>query len=179
MCEAVIPRFNKMNPDYCTVGKIVRPFGRRGEVKVVVMTDFPERFERRRRFFLEPPFEPMVAVVEGIRAHKDAFIVKFEGVESIEEAEKLVDKFVRIPLDELEPLEEGSYYWHQLEGLLVIDQERGQIGKVESVFRAGEFGNEVLVVVGQEGEHLVPMIEDVILKVDLDGQRIYVRLLEE
>ena len=167
-----------MNPNYCTVGKIVKPHGLRGEVKVIPMTDFPERFGLRREVFLEPPDEPTLMVVESTRPHKSAFLMKFEGVDTISDAESLVDRFVRVPDEWLPALEEGAYYWYQLEGLSVIDDGEGDIGKVDHIFRAGEFGNDVLVVVGDAGERLVPMIEEVILKVDLDGGVIRVRLQE-
>ena len=78
----------------------------------------------------------------------------------------------------LPALEEGAYYWHQLEGLSVIDEGEGYIGKVDHIFRAGEFGNDVLVVVGDMGERLVPMVEEVIFEVDLDAGVIRVRLQE-
>lgn len=167
-----------MNPNFFTVGRIVRTHGLKGEVRVVPMTDFPETFETRREFFLEPPFEPIRKAVQSVRAHKRGFIVKFEGIETVEAAEQLVEKFLRIPETELHPLDEGEYYWHQLEGLLVIDDERGDVGTVRSIFRAGDGGNDVLVVEGSDGEQLVPMLEEVILEVDLERSVIRVRLPE-
>ena len=175
----VLPEFSKaMNPNYCTIGKIVKPHGNRGEVKVVLMTDFPERFAERREVYLEPPYEPTRMTVQSARPHKKAFLLKFEGIDTIEGAEALVQKFVRIKEEELEPLEEGAYYWHQLEGLTVVDEEDGDIGEVDSIFRAGDAGNEVLVVRGDSGERLVPMIDDVVLGVDLESGTIRVRLPE-
>jgi len=167
-----------MNPNYCTVGRIVKTHGNRGEVKVVLMTDFPERFAQRRDFFLEPPYEPTRLTVQSARPHKNAFLLKFEGIDTISAAEALVQKFVRIKEEELEPLEDGAYYWHQLEGLTVVDEQDGDIGVVDSVFRAGNSGNEVLVVKGDSGERLVPMIDGVVLGVDLGSSTIRVRLPE-
>ncbi len=167
-----------MNPNYCTIGKIVKPHGNTGEVKVVLMTDFPARFAERREVYLEPPYEPTRMTVQSARPHKNAFLLKFEGTDTIAGAETLVQKFVRIPVEELEPLEEGTYYWHQLEGLMVVDENGGDIGKVDSIFRAGDAGNEVLVVSGDSGERLVPMIDDVVLGVDLESGTIRVRLPE-
>ena len=167
-----------MNPQYCTVGKIVRPHGVRGEVKVIPMTDFPERFGTRRELFIEPPDEPTPMIVESVRPHKRAFLIKFKGVDTISDAEMLVDRFVRVPESSLPALEDGAYYWHQLEGLSVIDDSEGDIGRVDHIFRAGKLGNDVLVVIGDAGERLVPMIDDVIVEVDLDEGVIRVRLLE-
>ena len=167
-----------MNPNYCTIGKIVKPHGIRGEVKVILMTDFPERFAKRREVFLEPPFEPTRMKVLSTRPHKNAFLVKFEGIDTISDAEALAQRFVRIPEDELGPLEEGAYYWHQLEGLTVVDENEGVIGKVDSIFRAGDSGNEVLVVRSESGERLVPMIDEVVLDIDLASGTVRVRLPE-
>ncbi|MBN1592689.1 MAG: 16S rRNA processing protein RimM [Candidatus Coatesbacteria bacterium] len=174
----MVSQLESLNPAYCTIGRIVKTHGIRGEVKITPMTDFPERFVEREVVFLEPPFEPLRMIVSSIRAHKDSFLVKFEGVDTMSDAANLVNKFVRIPEAELEPLEEGAFYWHQLEGLRVLDESEGEIGNVESVFRAGESGNEILVVIGKSGERLVPMIEEVVLDVDLDSGVIRTRLPE-
>ena len=167
-----------MNPNYCTIGKIVKHHGIRGEVKVILMTDFPERFAERREVFIEPPFEPTRMKVLSMRPHKGAFLVKFEGVDTIEDAKALAQRFVRIPENELKPLDEGAFYWHQLEGLTVIDENKGVIGTIDSIFRTGDAGNDVLVVKSETSEHLVPMIDDVVLDVDLEAGTLRVRLLE-
>ena len=167
-----------MNPHYCTVGRIVKTHANKGEVKVVLMSDFPERFVERCRVFLEPPHEPTCMTIQAARPHKNGFLVKFEGIDTISDAAALVQRFVRIPEEELEPLEEGSFYWHQLEGLRVIDEDDRTIGVVESIFRAGDLGNEVLVVGCDSGERFVPMIDEVVLSVDLDAGTIRVRLPE-
>ncbi|MBN2207745.1 MAG: 16S rRNA processing protein RimM [Candidatus Coatesbacteria bacterium] len=167
-----------MNPEYCTIGRIVKPHGNKGEVKVVLMSDFPDRFEKRRSVFLEPPPEPTRMIIQSARPHKNGFLVKFEGIDTISDAEALVQRFVRIPEEELEPLEEGSFYWHQLQGLRVIDEGDHTMGVVERIFRAGDLGNEVLVVGCEKGERFVPMIDDVVLCVDLDAGTIRVRLPE-
>lgn len=144
----------------------------------MLMTDFPERFAQRREVYLEPPYEPTPMTVQSTRPHKNAFLLKFEGIDTIAGAEALVQRFVRVKEEELAPLEEGTYYWHQLEGLLVVDEQDGDIGVVDSIFRAGKTGNDVLVVKGDSGERLVPMIDDVVLEVDLESKTIQVRLLE-
>ena len=175
-----------MNPHYCTVGRVVKTHANKGEVKVVLMTDFPERFLERHRVFLEPPDEPTCMTIQSARPHKNGFLVKFEGIDTISDAAALVERFVRIPEEELEPLEEGVFYWHQLEGLRVIDEDGREIGVVESIFRAGDLGNEVLVVgcchdfrpSTFDFPLWLPMIDDVVLSVDLDAGTIRVRLPE-
>ena len=170
---------NRMNPDFCTIGIIVRPRGIKGELKVMPLTDFPERFISLREVFLEPPDEPIRKVIQNVWQHKNAFIVRFEGIDSISAAEPLVMKYIRIPVEKLRPLEKGQYYWHDLTGLDVIDDEYGALGKVERVFRAGKSGNDVLVVIGDSVERLIPMIDDVVLDVDLERGTMRVRLPEE
>lgn len=168
-----------MNPNYCTIGKIVSTHGRRGEVKMVLMTDFPERLVAGQDVFLEPPSEPVRATVVSVRPHKGALLVGFDGVTSISEAEKLAQKYVRIRVEDLKPLGDDEYYWHELEGLLVEDKHLGTLGKVLRLTRAGELGGELLVVGAAEGELLIPMVERFVLGVDLEEGKIFVDVPEE
>ena len=168
-----------MNPNFCTIGKIVSTHGRRGEVKMILMTDFPERLVAGQDVFLEPPSEPLKATVISVRPHKGALLLGFEGVGSISDAQKLAQKYVRIRIEDLKPLGDDEYYWHELEGLLVEDKQRGALGRVVRLTRAGEAGNELLVVETPEGDLLIPMVERFVLGVDLDEGRILVDVPEE
>jgi len=159
-------------PRYLVVGKVVAPWGTGGELKVAILTDFPDRFRDLRRVFLGD--EPWI--VEGHRRHGRWIILKLEGCADRNSAEKLQGELVRIPLEEAVLLSEDEYYIYQIVGLEVWTSEGEHLGKVSEVLFTG--ANEVYVVEGERGEILVPAIEDVVKEVDLEGGRLVVELLE-
>jgi 16S rRNA processing protein RimM len=96
-------------------------------------------------------------------------VLLLSGIESREAAERLQGRYLEV---EARELPEGSYYWHQLEGLAVFDPQGVSIGELVEVFRVGE--NEVYRVVGPGGETLVPALRGVVREIDLEGKRMVV-----
>jgi 16S rRNA processing protein RimM len=88
-------------------------------------------------------------------------VIRLEGVDGREAAEALAGRYLE---REAAPLPAGSYYWHQLVGLRVTDEEGGELGRVVEVFRAG--GNEVYRIEGPRGELLIPALERVVVRID-------------
>lgn len=155
------------------VGRLARTHGRHGELAVDPLTDFPDRFVELERVFVEGAegAAPMSLRIEALRFHKGRPLVKLEGVSSIEAAEALRGREIRIPERDLVPLPEGSFYHFQMCGLTVADRSRGEIGVVEDVLETG--GTDVLVVRGSDGaETLVPLCEEIVRKVDPVNGRI-------
>ena len=155
-------------PRYLVVGKVVAPWGTRGELKVAILTDFPDRFRELKRVYLGD--EPWM--LEGHRRHGRWIILKLEGCADRNSAEKLRGELVQIPLEEAVPLSEDEYYIYQIVGLEVWTSEGEHLGRVSEVLFTG--ANEVYVVEGERGEILVPAIEDVVKEVDLEGGRLIV-----
>ena len=154
------------------IGRIVKPQGRKGEVAVASLSDRPDRFPSLRRVFV--PAEgggSREMAVSSTWPHKGRFVVKFEGIDSIDEAEGLRNLEVRIGEEELEALPEGSYYHHQLKGLRVFDPSGAPMGEAVDILETGGAAN-VLVVVGRGGEVLIPLAEDFIKDVDVAGGRL-------
>lgn len=157
------PRFE----DLVAIGAIVRPQGRKGEVLVEPLSDRPDRFPTLRRAWLPgPQGEPREARVESCWPHKGRFVLKLEGVDSIDDAERLRGQELRIGEDALAALPPGSYYHHQLRGLLVQDPQGRELGRVDDLMEMGE-GAPVLVVRGRGGETLIPLAEEFVRRVDL------------
>jgi 16S rRNA processing protein RimM len=158
--------------DLVTIGRIVRPQGRKGEVVAEVISDRPERFASLRRAFVSGPAGGAREItVTASWPHKGRFVLKLAGVDSIDEAEAYRGLEIRIREEELEPLPEGSYYHHQLRGLRVEDPERTVLGVVRDVVTTGGDA-AILVVRGPEKEWLVPLAETFIRGVDLDEGRL-------
>lgn len=172
--EAKPGKINK--DDFISIGRIVGTFSYDGWVKVFPMTDFPERFKKMKSVKVFQGGTLREHGIEGARAHKDLFVLKLQGIDSMEIAQQYKHALLVIDESELTPLPEGEYYHFQLEGLTVIDNERGRLGVLTEVLATG--ANDVYVVQSEQyGEVLIPAIKDVILGVDLKAGEMKVRLL--
>ena len=160
--------------DLVAVAKIVRPRGLRGEAVAEVLTDFPERFEGLEYVTAVMPDGSRREVkLENAWFQKERIVLKFAGVNSIEEVEALRDAEICIAEHETVELEEGEFFDWQLEGCDAVTLEGEPIGKVREVMRTG--GTEILVVDGQDGrELLIPFAESICTEVDLEAKRIVV-----
>jgi 16S rRNA processing protein RimM len=159
--------------DMITIGVVVKPQGRKGEVLVQPLSDRPHRFEALRRVFVPVPGsgQARAVAVTDRWPHKGRVVLKLEGVDSIDEAEKYRGLELRIGEDEVEELPAGSYYHYQLKGLKVEDPAGRPLGVAADVLVTGGEA-PVLVVKGQGGELLIPMAEAFIRQVDLEHGRI-------
>jgi 16S rRNA processing protein RimM len=149
-----------------TIGRLIKPQGRKGELLVEPLSDRPERFASLRAVLIETPdggFERKA--VTDCWPHKGRFVLKLAGVDSIDAAERLRGRDVGIDEAELQPLPQGSYYHHQLVGLQVRDRAGRALGRVERVLETGAV--PVLQVGGAAGELLLPLVDRFVLAVDL------------
>jgi 16S rRNA processing protein RimM len=161
-------------PRYLVIGRVARPWGTRGEVKVEITTDFPGRFSLLRKVYLGPKAVPFT--LESFRLHKGAALLKLEGCHDRAAVEKLRGQWVQIPIEEAMPLEEDEYYEHQIVGLAVWTMEGECLGTVDEIISTGS--NDVYVVRGEGQEILIPAIEDVVLEINLAQGRLVVELME-
>lgn len=162
--------------EFVTIARVRKPQGRKGEVAAVLFTDFPERFATRKRLFaLDNHGERRPMELEEHWFHKGQVVLKFKGVDSITDAEKLVGWEIQVPLTERAVLEEGALYVSELMGCVVYDGGR-EVGTVKDVqFGAGEA--PLLVVKGAK-EFLVPLAAEYIEKILPEQKRIEMQLPE-
>jgi 16S rRNA processing protein RimM len=156
-----------------TVGRIIRPHGLRGEVVVAAETDFgAERFQAGARLWTKRGDEPEEVRVVASRQHLGRWLVKFEGVATIDDAERLRLVDLRIPERDVRPLGEGAFYEYDLVGCRVETVQGDVVGLVRRV----DFfsGPPLLVIEGQAGEILVPMAEDICRRVDIAAKVIVI-----
>ncbi len=174
------------NAAFITIARLVKVQGRMGEVAAELYTDFPERFEQRRTLYAWTPgsSERRELHLEEYWPHKGGMVFKFEDVESIEEAEKLLRSEIQIPAGERAELEPGAFYVSELLGCLVVEVSRAEqgvgrdIGTVVDVnFGAGTA--PLLIVKDESGkEFMIPFVESFTKKLDLKGKRIEMQLPE-
>ncbi len=160
-------------PEYLIIGQVVGSWGVRGEAKVSIITDFPERFSLLKRVYLGEEHTPYR--VQHARLHKQWALIKFVGVDRPADARALAGQYISIPSSEAMPLAEGEYYEHQILGLAVWTNEGEYLGRIKEILFTGS--NDVYVVRG-DTELLIPALKDVVLQVDLDQGRMVVHLLE-
>ncbi|HUF39014.1 MAG TPA: ribosome maturation factor RimM [Anaerolineales bacterium] len=160
--------------DFIVVGRIGRPHGVKGEVRLKILTDFPERLVAGKQVYLGENKAPVTIL--GLRGAGDSLILSLAGVSDRIEAGLLRSTFVYVHLSEVPDLPEGEFYSHDLIGLEVITELGETLGRISEILYTG--ANDVLVVVGEGGiERLLPAIDDVILSIDLEASRVLVRLL--
>lgn len=165
--------------NYYQVGKIINTHGIRGEVRVLSTSDFTdERFMPGNALYLFDKGELVKEViVKTHRKHKQFDLLSFEKLEDINLIEGFKGFDIKISEDQQQDLEEGSYYYHQIIGLDAVTLDGEKIGKISEILAPG--ANDVWVVKRKgKKELLLPVIDDVIKKVDLEQGLVVVDLLE-
>ena len=164
--------------NYYHVGKIVNTHGIRGEVRVVPITDFVDyRFQNGKKLFIEKNHDYIPVKVEKARPHKGMELVKFEGLDNINDVQTFRDCYLSVTEEQQSDLEDGEYYYHQIIGLDVVTDDGRELGKIKEIMSPG--ANDVWVV-ERSGKQdlLLPVIKDVIKDVDLDKHLVTVELME-
>lgn len=161
------------------VGKIVNTHSLKGEVKVISSTDFEEeRFKKGSKLLITRGNQLIrEVVVQSYRNHKNFLLVKFEGIDSVEEAEKFKNLQIKIDSDEVGELEENEFYFHQIIGCEVFDENDKNLGEIIDILTPG--ANDVWVIKGENGkEILIPYIEDVVKKIDITSKKVNIEVME-
>lgn len=160
-------------PEYLLVGMLRRTHGLHGDQVMEVVTDFPDRLKPGTPVMIGPGHH--AHVIAASRPHAEGILVRFEGVESPEQAGPLRNQPVFVSAADRPELPPGKYYHHQLIGLEVIEEQGSSLGHVKEILRTG--ANDVFVVEGAGGaELLLPVIESVIVRVGIAERMISVRV---
>jgi 16S rRNA processing protein RimM len=155
------------------VGRVVRPFGIRGELKVALETDFPDVLRQRRELIItRDGLSGSSASVESVRIHQGAALVKLSGVNTRSDAEGLRGALLAVREEERPDLEEGSFWLDDIIGLEAVFEDGRSIGVITEVLTGR--ANDVWVA----GKALIPAVKEFIVRVDLEGRRVVVRDVE-
>jgi len=159
------------------LGRILKVRGLHGEVKAFATCDSEELVRRLKGVYLKgregtPRYYPL----EKIRRKGSFLFLKLRGVESPEEARKLVGFEVCVPGEEAPPLPQGSYYYYDIIGLTVMSEDGKELGEVVDILPTP--ANDVYVVKGKKGEWLLPAVKEFIIQVDVEGGRLRIRPVE-
>lgn len=178
------------SPSLVLLARLVRPQGRHGEILADILTDFPERFADRKRLFLtkpgaKPAAPPREVTLERHWLHKGRVVLKFTGIDSINDADPLRGLEVAIRLEERAALSDDAVYIDELIGCRVFDLGDGieptagrEVGEIVDVDREST-AHPMLVVRGVHAEEvLIPFVKAFLLRVDLPARRIDMQLPE-
>lgn len=165
--------------NYYKVGKIVNTHGIRGEVRVISSTDFTEERYRvgEQLFLFRENQETLPLTIASYRRHKNFDLLSFEGYPNINQVEPFRDGILKISEKQMGELDEHEYYYHEIIGLTVVDEDDKEIGKITEILSPG--ANDVWVVKrkGQK-DALIPYIESVVKDIELTEGIVHVEIPE-
>lgn len=171
----------EMTSEFIAVGEVTAPQGIRGEVRALPLTDFPGRFKPPLRLRVRKGESAATLDVEHARQHRSFVVIKFAGVDSVDDAEKLRGAILEVPRSEVVPLEPGRYYFYEIEGLDVVTTEGRRLGRVARVVRG--VANDIYEVeVRTPPAHLgktilVPAVREIVKKIDLERGEMTIELI--
>lgn len=163
--------------DLLKVGVITTTHGVRGEVKVFPTTDDAQRFLELSYVLLDTGKELMRLEIAGVKFFKNLAILKFKGIDNINDIEKYKGRDLWIPREEAQELAEDEYYIADLIGMKVQTEDGSVLGTLKDVMETG--ANDVYIVEKEEGgELLLPAIHECILDVDVENSVMTVHLMK-
>lgn len=163
--------------EYLEIGQIVNTNGLKGMLKVKPLTDDITRFEDLETIYIEKAKELIEFKIQEVKYIKNMVLLKLEGIDNINEAEKYKNFYIKINRCDAVELEKNSYFIVDIIGSRVYTEEDEYLGKVIDVFQTGS--NDVYTVKNDNGkEILLPAIEEVIKDIDIENKKIIVHLLE-
>tara|TARA_Y100001936_G_scaffold184786_1_gene182407 strand:- start:93 stop:596 length:504 start_codon:yes stop_codon:yes gene_type:complete len=158
--------------DWISVGRLARTHGLKGEMKFYPSDQNDVMVHNGQRICLEK----MQLKIESIRGINSPFIIKLDGIDSIETAKELVGQEVKVAKEDFESLPEGEFYRFEIEGLKVFDDTGKYYGVVEEIVVTGS--NDVYVVRGEGKEWLIPLIDSVVQTIDLGQGKLIFHCVE-
>lgn len=162
--------------DLLQVGVITTTHGVRGEVKVFPTTDDPARFKKLKKVILDTGKEKLDLEVAGVKFFKNMVILKFKGLDNINDVEKYRQKSLYVTRENAVKLKKNEYFIADLIGLSVTSDEGEALGEIADVLQTG--ANDVYVIKTPEGEEiLLPAIKECVKEVDIEAGTIEVHLL--
>ena len=163
--------------EYFEIGQIVNTSGLKGILKIKPFTDDIKKFSNLKTIYIKTKSGLTEFKIEQVRYVKNMVMLKLAGIDTVEEAEKYRNLYIKILRDQEEELEEGSYYVVDILGCKVNTDANQELGKIVDVFQTGS--NDVYVVKDEQGKQiLLPAIKQVIKNVDIKNKIITVHLLE-
>lgn len=164
----------KQNDCY-QLGEVIKTHGLNGEVSISLEVDFPDEYQNLESVFLEQQGKLIPFFIATIQVNGNKALVKFEDIESLDDARAIVKSKLYLPLSALPELEEGQYYFHDLVECEVFE-EHTKLGVIKEVIDLN--GNQLIVVHSKGKEVLVPLKDEILTAVDTEAKKVIVNLPE-
>lgn len=162
--------------DLLQVGAITSTHGIRGEVKVFPTTDDVNRFKKLKEVVLDSGKEQLTLQIEGVKFFKQFVILKFKGIDNINDIEKYKGKSLFVTRENAVKLKKDEYFIADMIGSTVEDEEGKVLGTLTDVMQTG--ANDVYIVEDENGKELLfPAIKQCVLKVDIEEKKILVHVM--
>jgi 16S rRNA processing protein RimM len=166
-----------MTKDDCyELGRITKVHGLKGEVQVLLDVDDPFEYEELESVLLEREGELVPYFIEAINVQANRVIVKFEEISTVDQAGKLVNAPLWLPLNNLPELEGDQFYYHEIIGYRIVDERAGELGEICEIVT---MPTQDLIVMDYQGkEVLIPITDDVLGTLDRPARTLHVHLPE-
>lgn len=170
------PKPAKIHEGYFLLGKIIRTHGYKGGLKAIFDVDQPQEYRELDMLFVEVRDQLIPWMVEDIHFERNKANLKLTDLKDMEGAERLVGCFIYLPVELLPKLRGNKFYYHEVNGFTVHDESRGDIGNIDRVIDLPN--NPLFAITFGEKEILLPISDEIILKVDRKKKLIEVRAPE-
>ena len=158
------------------LGRVAKTHGIKGEVTIKLDVDDPSAYRDMKYFLLEINKVLTPFFVEKVTCSGDKFFVSIQDIKSVEAASALTGKEAYLPLEMLPKLSGKQFYYHEVKGFLLIDAEKGELGPINDVL---EYPTQAIIQVFKDKkEILIPILDQVIQKVDRKARKLYIKAPE-
>ncbi len=158
------------------LGIVSRPHGLKGEVYVALDTDFPQEYAEMESVFLLQNGKLIPFFIEHLQIRNSEALIKFEEIDDKDAALTIKGLSLHLPLDQLPELESDQFYFHEIIGYQIIDENLGELGEVGQVYDTGH--QDLIGMNYKEKEVLIPINDEIIVSVDREKQIMSVNLPE-
>ena len=164
-----------MEIDRCyQLGYVIKAHGIKGEVGLLLDVDIPDHYKNLESVFVEIGQKLVPFFIRAIAIRKNKAVVKFDDVDTVEAANALKGCLLYLPLDQLPQLNGDQFYYHEVVDFEILDKTHGRLGKVSTVYSLPN--QDLLAIAYHQKEILIPVKDEIIIRVDKTAKEIHVNL---
>jgi len=160
--------------DYFEIGYIIKPHGLKGALHIKLDVDVPEEYKEMESVIVKTGDNLIPFFISSLQLSGDRGFMKLEDINSEEEAREFKSCQLLLPIEALPELPEGKFYYHDVIGYQVIDEQQGALGIVENIFTGGN--QDLISMKYQNKEVLIPVADDIVLRANHGQKEIMVDL---
>ena len=162
--------------NFFSLGRIIKPYGKKGELSVILDTDTPEKYNNLKSVFIDLKGNLIPYIVNKINIKNNRAVIKLEDVSTPEIAALFVNAGIYLPLNMLPKLSGNKFYYHEIIGFTVVDKKHGNIGKVEKVLDLPQ--QAIIQAKYKDKEILIPVTDEIIKKINRKKNQIEIEAPE-